>query len=358
MFPLELDLRSRVVACAGGGATRLESRTLRPPGPGELLLETRVSGLCGTDLFKLSNDTASPGAVLGHELVGTVVASGADVGAFPPGSRVVVPHHVACGRCPLCLRGSPTLCDVFRENLLEPGGFSDLVLVRERAVKLAARIVPEGVSDEAAVFLEPAACVLRGLDRSGLLAPGAPPGTALVLGGGSMGLLHLLVLRAARPDVQCIVADTVPERLALARKLGARAAEAPGGELGRAVAEASGGLGADAVFDTVGGARVLATALELSREGGSIVLFAHAAAGERAGFELNELFKHERRILGTYSGALEEQDRIYQLLLSGRLDASPLVTHRLGMSRFDEGVDLSRARKALKVLYVGRREAP
>jgi len=352
-------LSARVVACIEGGRTRLEERRLPAPVGGEILLSLRVSGLCGTDLFKLLNRAPAPGDVLGHELVGTVEALGPEARGFEIGDRVVVPHHVACGECALCLRGSGTLCAAFRENLLHPGGFSDRVLVRERAARLAARKVPSHVSDEAAVFLEPAACVLRGISRAGLSfldrAPEGkrPPACAVVLGAGSMGLLHLLVLRSVHPGLPVVISDRVPERLELARDLGASIAREPGDAGLRAVVkELTGGLGADAVFDTVGGAGLLKLALALAREGGTTVLFAHAPRGERADFELNDLFKHERRVVGTYSSTLAEQEEVYRLIVSGRLDASPLVTHRLPLSRFQEGVDLSLARKALKVLLV------
>src|SRR5690606_18058488 len=96
--------------------------------------------------------------------------------------------------------------------LMEPGGFCDGILIRSRAVERAARIVPASLSDDAAVFVEPAACVLRGIERSGLSAEGA----AVVLGGGSMGLLHLLVLKSVRPDVSVVVVDPEPARRSLA----------------------------------------------------------------------------------------------------------------------------------------------
>jgi L-iditol 2-dehydrogenase len=118
------------------------------------------------------------------------------------------------------------------------------------------------------------------------------------------------------------------------------------------VANLSDGLGADAVFDTVGGAGPLEAALALSRPGGAVVLFAHAEVGERADFDLNAFFKSERRILGTYSSSLADQREIFRLLSLRRLDPSPLVTHRLPLSRFEEAVGLARERRALKVLLV------
>jgi threonine dehydrogenase-like Zn-dependent dehydrogenase len=81
-----------------------------------------------------------------------------------------------------------------------------------------------------------------------------------------------------------------------------------------------------------------------------VVLFAHAGEGETAGFDLNSFFKSERRLLATYSSALADQQDIYRLLVSGRLDPSPLVTHRLPLSRFADAVTLAHEHRALKVL--------
>ncbi len=347
-----------VAACTAGGAVRLETRPRPEPGPGEMLLRLRYAGLCGTDLFKLAHGTAPEGSVLGHEVVGTVEVLGEGTAGFAPGDRVVVPHHVACGQCAFCLRGSEPLCSAFRENLLFPGGFSEWVLVRERAVRKAAFGLPPHVPDEAAVFLEPAACVLRGIRHARLAEtalPGPVPGCAAILGGGSMGLLHLLVLKAVHPTLKVAVADPMEERRALALRLGADAAASPGAPFQVAAGGLTGGLGADAVFDTAGGAGPLEDALAVSRPGGAVVLFAHAPSGEKgqgekAGFDLNAFFKGERRLLGTYSSSLADQRDIYRLLVTRRLDPSPLVTHRLPLSRFDEAVTLARERRALKVL--------
>jgi L-iditol 2-dehydrogenase len=348
-----------VAACAERGVIQVESRPRPRPGPGELLLSLRCAGLCGTDLFKIRYGTVPPGTVLGHEVVGTVEALGAGVAGFALGDRVVVPHHVACGACALCRRGSETLCPVFRENLLSPGGFSDRVLVRERAVRRAAFGLPAHVTDEAAVFLEPAACVLRGIRHarlSEIAASGHP--VAVLLGGGSMGLLHLLVLKVLFPDLRVAVSEPLEERRALALRLGADAAVSPA-EARTAVAAmsgGSGGLGADVAFDTVGGAGPLDSALALTREGGTVVLFAHAPgsgpSSERAGFDLNAFFKSERKLIATYSSALAEQREIYRLLATRRLDPSPLVTHRLPLARLGEAIELASGRQALKVLLV------
>lgn len=339
-----------VVSCVAGFATELQARDVPQPGPGELLLAMRAVGLCGTDLFKLNTDAVMPGLVLGHELVGVVCALGTQVDDFAVGDRVAVAHHVPCGNCAQCLRGSETLCRTFRENLLIPGAFAEYVLVRERAVKSAAHKIPVWMSDDTAVWMEPAACVLRGVLR----ARPSTEGVAVVLGAGSMGLLHLLVLKAQLPGIRVLMVDPMDRRLEFAQSLGADGCAAPE-TAEREVHKLSDGLGADSVFDTVGGANTLRAALSMSREGGSVVLFAHAPENEVADFDLNSLFKYERRVLGSYSGGPREQARVFELMCEQRLDPAVLVSHHLPLSEFDRGVQLARDRQAMKVVFVSDR---
>jgi threonine dehydrogenase-like Zn-dependent dehydrogenase len=436
--------------CDGRGG--LAPAMLAVPGvaAGEILLRLRCAGLCGTDLWKLSQGTTEPGAVLGHEVVGVVEALGDAAAAGPaccaasgsrlaPGDRLVVVHHVPCGACRFCRAGSETMCPAFRANLLAPGGFSELLVVRAAAALGGAFRLPPHLPDAAAVFLEPAACVLRGMRRAGLLGPGGTSfganwqaaaatgdGAAMardsgnlavaamardsansagagnlakiaqsanvanladlartgegrpvvaILGAGSMGLLHLLVLHALAtpPDVTppasstpapgapplVVLSDPLAERRALALRLGADAAAAPGEAMRHTVLTLTQGRGADLVFDTAGGAAPLAEALELGRPGSTTVLFAHAAAhDEPAAFPLNAFFKAERRLVATYSSAPAEQRAAHHLLVSGRLDPSPLVTHRLPLLRAAEAVDLATSHRALKLLLVAGEPGP
>ena len=342
------------VVCLGGDRTELQSRPIPEPGVGEIVLRMRAAGLCGTDLFKLKTNACAPGTVLGHEIVGDVVALGDGVERFKVGDRVVVPHHVSCGECVLCRSGAETMCATFKENLMEPGGFTDTIRIGARATARAAFRVPDRLSDESAMFVEPAACVLRGVDRAGLV----DGGTALIFGSGSMGLLHLLTIRAALPNAKVLVVDPEQDRLDFANRLGATATAQPGDPATDAAATLSDGFGVDAAFDTVGGNGTLKAGLQSTRAGGSVVLFAHAGDGEPAQFDLNAFFKREQRVIATYSGALKEQRRVFDMMCAGKLDPSPLVTHRMPLDEFQRGVDLTVQRQALKVLYTPSSAAP
>lgn len=341
----------RTVTCQQPGRVVVEDRPSLSPGTGEILLDLSACGLCGTDLVKIARGSHR-GSVLGHELIGTIAAIGQGVEGFSIGERIVTPHHVACGECRLCLAGATTRCQTFQVDQLVPGGFSDQILVRPLAVRKAARGIPDTLSDEAAIFLEPAACVLRSVDRSDLLrvkALGLQP-SAAILGGGSMGLLHLLVLRALVPDAILIVSEPDEGRRQRASELGATAVVAPA-ELGETVRRVTDASGVDAVFDTVGHPALLRPAVDLLREGGSLVLFAHFSTDAPPAIH-DQLFHHERRVLGTYSGSLDEQNRVFDLLERGSLEPQCLVTHRVPLQQFDQALELARDPRALKILLV------
>lgn len=314
---------------------------------GEASIELVYCGLCGTDLYKLAAAGRAPGEVLGHEVVGRVIESRAD--SLRPGDRVIAPHHAPCGDCHLCRSGAETMCPRFAENLLDPGGFSERLRLRSRAIDCTVRKLPVELSDEAAAFVEPAACVLRGVDRAGLTR--AP--RVAVIGAGSMGLLHLLVVRAAFPDASILIAEPDANRRSTATRLGADEAVHPDSLVASAAGQPHAGQpsgGADAVFDTAGGQAAFDLALQATRPGGRVVLFAHAAHDALVTFDINAVFKSERQVIGAYSGSPAEQARVLDMMIRGTLDPTPLVTHRLPLSKAADAVDLCRRREALKVL--------
>jgi L-iditol 2-dehydrogenase len=310
-------------------------------GPGELLLRLRGCGLCGSDVAKVSAPATRVPSVFGHELVGDVVAAGAGVVDLGVGDRVVAAHHVPCGVCHLCRRGSESMCAAFKASNLDPGGFAEFVRVPGANVRHATFRVPAHLTDETASFVEPLACCLRAVRRAAV----ARDDTAVVVGLGSIGSLFVQLLRRAGATV--IGADPIGARAALAVKLGARAA-GPSAEAARAVRETSDGRGADVVVITGGGANVLPWAAGVVRDGGSVHYFA-GGGGDALPLSLERLYHRELTITTTYSSSPRDLSDAFALLVAGEIDVSALITHWLPLSRVGEGVDLMRRREALKV---------
>jgi L-iditol 2-dehydrogenase len=310
-------------------------------GAGELLLRVRGCGLCGSDIAKiLAADTRGP-AVFGHEVVGDVVEAGPGVAGFAAGDRVVAAHHVPCGACHYCRRGSESMCRAFKASNLDPGGFAEYVRVPPANVRHATFRVPEHLTDEEASFVEPLACCVRAVDRARV----EPGDTALVVGLGSIGGLFVQLLRRAGAVV--IGADPLGERAALATSLGAQVAGEPP-LAARAVREASEGRGADHVVLTGGGADVLPWAVGLARDGGTLHCFA-GGGGEVLPVPLATLYHRELTVTSTYSSSPATLARAFWLLAAGKVEVERLITHRLPLARLAEGVELMRRREALKV---------
>ena len=310
-------------------------------GTGELLLRVRGCGLCGSDIAKIvAPETRGP-AVLGHEVVGDVVRTGPGVAGFGVGDRVVAAHHVPCGTCHYCRRGSESMCRAFKASNLDPGGFAEYVRVPPANVRHATFRVPDHLTDEEASFVEPLACCVRAVDRARVESGD----TVVVVGLGSIGCLFVQLL--SRAGAAVVGADPLSDRVALALTLGAPAAGA-GDAAASAARELSEGRGADHVIITGGGADVLPWAAGLVREGGTLHVFA-GGPGESLPLPLGTLYHRELTLTSTYSSSPATLAHAFWLLSAGKVEVDRLITHRLPLERLAEGVELMRRREALKV---------
>ena len=316
------------------------------PGPGELLLRVLACGVCRTDLHVTEGDLpphrpTPPGVTPGHEVVGEVAALGAGVAGCAIGDRVVAAHHVPCGDCHYCRRGSESMCAAFKASNLDPGGFAEYVRVPAPNVRHAMFRVPRHVSDEAASFVEPLACCLRALRRARI----EPGDTTVVLGLGSIGCLFVRLL--AHAGVTVVGCDPIAERADVAKRMGAAAA-GPAEVAAAAQRELSEGRGADQVIVTGGGSEVLPWAAEILRDGGSVHCFA-GGAGDALPIRLDTLYHRELTVTATYSSSPADLAEAFRLIASGAVAPERLVTHRISLGGLHRGVDLMRRREALKV---------
>jgi L-iditol 2-dehydrogenase len=328
----------RAAVATAPGVIRLEDRPRPACGPGELLLRVRGCGLCGSDLARLRSAARLP-AVLGHEVVGDVVAAGDGVPGFHVGDRVVVAHHVPCFACHYCRRGSVSMCPAFKESNLDPGGFAEYVRVPRENVAHACFRVPPDVPDAVAVFMEPLACCLRAVRRAQL----GPGDAVLVVGLGTIGALLLQL--AARTGARVVGSDPVATRRELAAGLGATAVAAPA-TAGEVVGSLTGGRGADCVLLTVGAPPVVREALGWVRDGGTVHLF----VGEGEGvLPIGELYHRELTLTATYSSSPADLAEAFELVTTGAVRVADLCSHRLPLERLDEAARLMERREALKV---------
>jgi L-iditol 2-dehydrogenase len=309
--------------------------------PGDVLIRVAGCGLCGSDLLKIASG-APPPVSLGHELSGEVVAS--EDADFPPGRRVVVAHHIPCGACHYCQAGSPTMCAKFKASGLDPCGFAEFVRVPATHVAQVMLELPNTVSHTDAAFVEPLACCLRAVDRA------RADGVTLiaVLGLGAMGLLMLQALAQRFPAARIIGVDPLAERRALALRLGAAEALLPEEDVVGTARDLSEGRGADLVVLTAAFPNALSHARALVRDGGEVLFFATDPA-LREELAPWDWYHAELRLTASYSSTPPDLRAALRLVATGHVRVAELISHRLPLEAFHEGVRLARSHLALKV---------
>ena len=197
---------------------RIEEMPMPAVGPDEVLIRIEASGICGSDVMEWYRIHKAP-LVLGHEIAGQIVDVGERVKKYQVGDRVSASHHVPCNTCHYCLSGHHTVCDTLRATNFYPGGFSEFVLLPSINVDRGIYLLPDGMSYEAATFIEPLACVLRAQRIAGI----SPGQTVLVLGSGIAGLLHIELARSLGAG-KIIATDVSDYRIKAAKDLGANEA--------------------------------------------------------------------------------------------------------------------------------------
>ncbi|MDE2290960.1 MAG: alcohol dehydrogenase catalytic domain-containing protein [Elusimicrobia bacterium] len=314
---------------------------------GEVLVAVEVCGLCGSDILKIDSDIRGRDVPLGHELAGRIELLGPGVKGFKRGDRVVVAHHVPCGDCHYCRKGSPSMCREFKQTNLDPGGFAEYVRVSARHVENVMFKVPAKVSASQAALTEPLACCLRNIRRLGL----GEGDTAVVVGLGFIGLLTSLALK--RLGVTVVGLDTDPSRVKLALKLGlVHAYTGRENRTEAVISQLSQGRGADALVVTAGPAALVPQRLAWVRDGGVVNLFAGFNKQPPAHLDLDQLYHREITLLSSYSPALEDLREAHRLICSGELDVSPFVKSTFGLDRFDEALRQVRGREIVKAMLL------
>lgn len=328
------------------GDLRLEEVPIPAPGPGELLLRITACGLCPGEVMDWYIARKAP-VPLGHEAVGCVVEAGPGA-RFRPGDRLFVHHHAPCLACRACRRADHVHCPAWRPRRLVPGGLSTYALARAAAVTADAALLPGDISDEAATFIEPLACVVKSLRRARL----RHGDRVLVIGAGVMGLLHLMLLGARPEPALLIAADRQHSRIEAARRYAHAVVDVGQTSLPEAVREATGGDGADIVVVGPGTVEAVESGLRCVAPGGTLVVFTPTAPEDLLPLRLHDVFFNEVTLVPSYSAGPDDTREALALLREG-LPVTPLITHRLPLEQASLGYALIRAAgTALKVLVV------
>jgi L-iditol 2-dehydrogenase len=324
---------------------RLEEMPKPEIGPGELLVKVIASGICGSDVMEWYRIKKAP-LVLGHEIAGDIVEVGEGVTEYKEGDRVFVSHHVPCGECKYCLDDHESCCDTLRTTNFDPGGFSEYVRIPEINVQHGTYTLPDGISYEDGVFIEPLACVVRG-QRFAEMEAGE---TVLILGSGIVGLLHI-ILAKAKGARRIIATDITDFRLEVAKKAGADAVFNGKDDVPEMVRQLNGGRLADTVIISTGAVPAIQQGLRSVDSGGTILFFAPTDPGTEVSIPFNDLWREEITMVSSYAGCPEDINEAVELLKSGSVKVQDLITHRLGLADTQNGFQLvAKAEDSIKVV--------
>jgi D-arabinitol dehydrogenase (NADP+) len=317
-------------------------------GPGEVRIKVHQVGVCGTDLHIHHGDfNAVFPLIPGHELVGTIDEVGDTVSRFRVGEQVTVNPNVFCGKCDYCLAGRLILCsDMKGLGSNYPGFFAEYVTVKENLV-----FSVEGIDPDTAVFTEPAACAMHGLE-SLQLRPGA---TALVFGAGPTGLLLAQLIKSGGAASVTVAAPS-QFKLDTAKALGVDETiliDRTDMESNRTtLLEASGGDGYDYVVEATGSTDIGNICVPLTRNGGTVLVYGVTRAEETVSFHPFDVFRREITIKGSFAEMTSFAAAI-RALASGRARTDGIITHRFSLDDYDKALDaVAHDRTAHKVVIV------
>lgn len=323
----------------GQGQIRIQPIPIPAIGPGEILVRVEACGICHTDLKKVEHDLLPPPRIYGHESAGVVAAVGEGVTRYKPGDRVIAFHHIPCRSCFYCDRKLYAQCETYKKVGItagfEPagGGFAQYIRVMDWIVRDGVELIPEGVSFEAASFVEPVNTCLKAVVEA---AP-QPGDVVLIQGQGPIGLIFTRL--AWRTGATVIATDAIPERLALARRFGASEAWNPREvDVAARAREFTSGRGVDQVFVATSVPGIVGQAIAASRPGSKILLFAQTSDTERIELSGADICKLERTLFGCYSASVDLQAESARLVFSGDLPVEELISHRLPLPAIQEGI--------------------
>ncbi len=326
------------------GDIRVELIPRPQPGPHDLLVRVTACGICSGDIMPWYIRRKAP-LVLGHEPVGVVAEAGSAVRNFRPGERVFVHHHAPCFNCEACRRGEYVQCATWRASHIMPGGMAEYFLVSPTNQRDTIKL-PDDVDDLDAVLVEPAACVIKSLRRSGLRAGES----VLVIGLGIMGMMHVKLARHQGAGM-IIGADLFEQRARRAEQIGAdHGIVVAGDNLVEQVRDITGGAMADVVIVGPGTSRAIAQGIAAAGKAATVVQFTATPPEDEIVLRPHDLYFNETRLVPSYSCGPDETRQALELIQGGVLSAQELITHRFPLAQIHHAYEQAQKPDSLKVV--------
>ncbi len=321
-------------------------------GPGEILIKVHFCAICGTDVrtYLHGHKKVKPPHIIGHEIAGEIAEIGKEVNGYQLGDRVTVVTSVGCGKCRWCQKGYYNLCpNTEAIGYFYQGGFAEYLLMPQEAVAQNAVLkIPENVSLAEASIVEPLSCCINGQNYLKI----EKGDSVAVFGAGPIGIMHLELARSSGAEKTFLI-DISGEKLEFAQShfsvnyLINSQKENPIEK----ISSLTENKGVDVVIVAASAKIAQEQALKIAGKKGRISFFAGLPKDNSIiNFDSNILHYQEISIFGSFASYREEYEGALNLILSKKIEAKKFITHILPLEKIEEGINLIRKGKTLKVV--------
>ncbi len=318
----------------------LELNQIKTPKPsrGEILVKIKAALTCGTDLkaFRRGHPIIPMPTVFGHEFSGIVEKVGKGVKRFSKGMEIMAVHSAPCGKCYFCRKDLHNLCEnIMRTKVL--GAFAEYILLPKHIVKHNVFIKPKNLSFTEAAFLEPLSCVMHSINSVYPVGKKAPSGlsngvsisrgdSAVIIGAGSIGLLHLMVLKTMR--IKVIVIEKQKKRLkrALEEEEADLVIDANKENVHKKIMAFTKARGVDVVFECTGTPEVWENSIWLVHKGGTIILFGGCKQGTQVVYDAGRIHYDEITLKGVFHYKPSDVAQAYKMLSNRKIEVDRLIS--------------------------------
>lgn len=320
-------------------------------GRGDLVIRVGAAAICGTDI-RIMSGRKKKGvrfpSVIGHEFAGEVIAVGEGVQNFRLGDRVAADPVIPCRGCAYCRTGRENVCLNRQAIGYEfDGAFAEYLRIPAVALE-AGNVVhlDAAMSFASGALAEPLACCLNGQKNAGVHLGD----TVVVLGSGPIGLMHMMLAKAAGAGLVA-VSEPNAARRECAKTLGADLVIDPSAEdPGEVIRARTDGLGADVAILAIGVPKLASDALGYVRKGGRVNLFAGFSVGDTGVIDVNLIHYNEVFISGASALSRHGYETAMKMIGSGAVDVEPLVSHRFALRDIKEAVRVAESGEGIKIL--------
>lgn len=317
------------------------------PGPGEVKIEVKFAGICGSDIHIYHDDIAIPlnlPVITGHEFSGVVTVIGEGVTSCKVGDRVTSETAIDyCGRCFYCKTGRYNLCNNRRTlGYWYNGAFAKYTIVPQDKIHL----LPKEISFISGALLEPLACVTHAtMDQSTI----SPTNIVLITGPGAIGLMTLQVVKAHGAKVLISGTDYDIDRLEFAKKLGAdRVINIQKEDIYQVIQEETYGSGVDAVFECSGSSSAIKINIDLIKKRGEYTQI--GLSSKMTSLDFNQFCYKELKVTGSFGSIWTSWENAISLVKNDKVNLKCLVTHQFPLSSWKEGFDIFEDKQGIKIV--------